>query len=428
MTSPAPSDPAHAPDGDRPAARRVRTPGRHDAARTALAVLGSAAAVGLLAFAAAILAFFIGNGQSPEVFVQLTGHFALAGVFAFGLLAISNAVGALKTWFLALISGLAAALLAAILATTVTVLATGRGISGELFLFVVGSLVSLNLVFVLAVALGELWLAPHVYRGIRDHRPKRRPHRIALVRIPASNLADGELTHLERLPVDPAKADEQWDNYCATLVAEGWETVEVDAAPELADSVFVEDAVVFFEELAVITSPGAASRRGEIEGVERTVRDLPGLELARIELPGTLDGGDVLKVGSTVYVGASARTNAEGIRQLRTLLAGRGLTVVAVPVTRALHLKSAVTALPDGTVIGHPELVDAPGLFPRFLPVPEREGVAVVVLSDETLLMSAAAPETAKLLSNLGYRVVTVDISEFEKLEGCVTCLSVRLR
>jgi N-dimethylarginine dimethylaminohydrolase len=97
-------------------------------------------------------------------------------------------------------------------------------------------------------------------------------------------------------------------------------------------------------------------------------------------------------------------------------------------VTKALHLKSAVTALPDGTVIGDPELVDVPSLFHAFLPVPEREGVAVLELSSESLLMSAAAPRTAAMLSGLGYRVVTVDIDEFEKLEGGVTCLSVRVR
>ena len=155
---------------------------------------------------------------------------------------------------------------------------------------------------------------------------------------------------------------------------------------------------------------------------------IPGVEVARILAPGTLDGGDVLKVGSTVYVGASSRTNGEGIRQLRAIVGPRGYRVVAVPVEKVLHLKSSVTALPDGTVIGHPDLLDASSLFPSFLPVPEPEGVAVVELSDETLLMSAAAPRTAEMLSGLGYRVVTVDISEFEKLEGCVTCLSVRVR
>ena len=143
----------------------------------------------------------------------------------------------------------------------------------------------------------------------------------------------------------------------------------------MPDSVFIEDAVVMFDDTAVITSPGAESRRGETAAVEDTVRDL-GLTIRRIELPGTLDGGDVLKVGRTVYVGRGGRTNAEGIRQLRTIVTPLGFTVVAVPTTKVLHLKSAVTALPDGTVIGYPPLVDDPAIFDRFLAVPEEAGAA----------------------------------------------------
>ncbi|WP_350349224.1 dimethylargininase [Agromyces sp. G08B096] len=418
MTSPAPSS-----QPDRARFRPATTPGR----RAGAAML-SAAAVALVAFATATLALFIGNGQSPDVFGQVAGHFLATALIAWALLAVANAVGATRRWFLALAAGFASGVLAALLGTSWTVLAGGRGATPELFVFVLGSLVSLNLVFILVVMAAEVFLAPRVQRGVLGFVPARAPRRIALVRIPASNLAEGELTHRDRVPVDQAKADDQWDNYCAALVAEGWETLEVDAAPDLADSVFVEDAVVMFGDLAVLTSPGAESRRGEIEGVERLVRTIPGVTVERIQQPGTLDGGDVLKVGSTVYVGASSRTNAEGIRQLRALLAPHGFTVVAVPVTKALHLKSTVTALPDGTIIGHPDLVDEPSLFPRFLPVPEPEGVAVVELSDETLLMSASAPRTAAMLAGFGYRVVTVDISEFEKLEGCVTCLSVRVR
>jgi dimethylargininase len=419
MTSPA-ATPTPAPARFKPAP----TPGRR-----ALAVFASAASVAVTALFVAVFAFFIGNGQSPQVFGQLFGHFALAALIAWVLLAIANTVGATKAWFLALISGFVAGCLAALVATTATVgVAAQDPFSGPVFLFVLGSLVSLNLIFILTVIAGEVFLAPRVLNGILGYAPRRPPRRVALVRIPASNLDEGELTHVERRPVDKARADEQWDNYCAALVAEGWETVEVDAAPELADSVFVEDAVVFFGDLAVITSPGAESRRPEIEAVERSVRAVPGITVERIELPGTLEGGDVLKVDSTVYVGASARTNAEGIRQLRGLLTPHGYSVVAVPVTKALHLKSTMTALPDGTIIGDPALVDVPSLFPAFLPVPEPEGVAVVELSDESLLMSSAAPETAAMLSGLGYRVVTVDIGEFEKLEGCVTCLSVRVR
>ena len=256
--------------------------------------------------------------------------------------------------------------------------------------------------------------------------PQTLPRR-ALVRRPAGNLADGLLTHIERVAVDPALAQEQWHGYVAALAAEGWETIEVEPAPELPDSVFIEDAVIMFGDLAVVASPGADARRGETAGAEAAVTRL-GIPVRHLALPGTLDGGDVLKVGRTVYVGRSLRTNDAGIDQLRSILAPRGYTVVAVPISRALHLKTAVTALPDGTVIGFPPLVDDPSVFLNFLPVPEAHGTAVVVLDDRTVLMSSAAPRSAALFAERGYRVVAVDISECEKLEGCVTCLSVRVR
>jgi dimethylargininase len=248
----------------------------------------------------------------------------------------------------------------------------------------------------------------------------------ALVRPTSRKLADGQLTHLERVPVDIDLAERQWADYCDALSTWGFETVRVPGDDDLPDSVFVEDAVVIFDDLAVLTSPGAESRRAETDAVAATLRTL-GIETAALELPGTLDGGDVLKIDRTVYVGQGGRTNGEGIRQLRALLAPRGWTVVGVPVTKVLHLKSAVTALPDGTVIGFPDEVDVPSIFPRSLPVPEK-GAAAVVLSHDTVLMAASVPRSAALVESLGYRVIAVDISEFEKLEGCVTCLSVRIR
>jgi len=165
----------------------------------------------------------------------------------------------------------------------------------------------------------------------------------------------------------------------------------------------------------------------EIVAVEGVVRSL-GYSMNAITAPGTLDGGDVLKVGNTVYVGRGGRTNAEGVRQLRHILEPLGATVVAVPLDRVLHLKSAVTALPDGTIIGYPPLVDDPSVFAQFRAMPEESGAHVVLLGGDTLLVAASAPKTAELLSELGYEPLPVDISEFEKLEGCVTCLSVRLR
>ncbi|MBC9724298.1 dimethylargininase [Streptomyces sp. TRM68367] len=253
------------------------------------------------------------------------------------------------------------------------------------------------------------------------------PSQKALVRRPSPRLAEGLVTHIEREKVDVDLAVEQWEEYTEALLAHGWETIEVDRADDCPDSVFVEDAVVVYKNVALITRPGAPSRRDETAGVEEAVARL-GCSVNWIWEPGTLEGGDVLKIGDTVYVGRGGRTNAAGIQQLRAVFEPLGARVVAVPVSKVLHLKSAVTALPDGTVVGHIPKTDAPSLFPRFLPVPEESGAHVVLLGGGKLLMAASASKTAELLADLGHEPVLVDISEFEKLEGCVTCLSVRLR
>jgi dimethylargininase len=249
----------------------------------------------------------------------------------------------------------------------------------------------------------------------------------ALVRRPSPRLAEGLLTHIERSPVDPDNAMKQWDGYVRAFVDAGWRVTEVEPAPQCPDSVFVEDSVVVYGDLAVIARSGAVERRPETQGTERAVTEI-GYRVAKIEAPGVLDGGDVLKHGGTVYVGLSGRTNADGIRQLSEYLAPFGATVIAVPLTKALHLKSAVTALPDGTVIGYAPVVDDPSVFDIFLSMPEEPGANVVLLGDGKLLMSSAAPQTAALMRSRGYEPVLVDIGEFEKLEGGVTCLSVRLR
>jgi dimethylargininase len=249
----------------------------------------------------------------------------------------------------------------------------------------------------------------------------------ALVRRPSPRLAEGLLTHLDRVPVDLALAVRQWEAYVAALADFGWPTVEVPAADDCPDSVFVEDTVVVHGELAVITRPGADERKPETVGTEETLRGL-GYRIARIDAPGTLDGGDVLKHGPDVWVGVGGRTTPAGASQLAAHLAPLGARVHQVPVSKVLHLKSGVTALPDGTVVGYPPLVDDPSVWAEFLPVPEESGSHVVVLDESTVLMSAGAPRSRALFEARGLAVVPVDIGEFEKLEGCVTCLSVRLR
>ncbi|MEV5968190.1 dimethylargininase [Kribbella sp. NPDC051952] len=247
----------------------------------------------------------------------------------------------------------------------------------------------------------------------------------ALIRRPSPRLAEGLITHIERTPVDADLAVRQWQGYVDALEAHGWSTVEVPAIDECPDGVFIEDTMVVYGEVAVIARSGADERRPEAAAAARTVGE-QGYRITHITDPGTLDGGDVLKIGSTVYVGLGGRTNAEGIRQLQEALPAAD--VRAVPVHKVLHLKSAVTALPDGTVIGYEPLVDDATAFDRFRAVPEEAGSHVVLLGEGRLLMAASAPTSAELFEQLGYTPVVVDISEFEKLEGCVTCLSVRLR
>jgi dimethylargininase len=247
---------------------------------------------------------------------------------------------------------------------------------------------------------------------------------VALVRRPSSRMADGITTHIDRVPADSGLAARQYGAYVRAVAGAGCIVREVAPADDLPDCAFVEDTVVMCGDLAVLTRPGADERRAEVAGTEDAVRSL-GLEVARIEAPGTLDGGDVLQVGRTVYVGRGGRTNADGIRQLRRHAAARGRTVVPVQLHGVLHLKSAVTALPDGTFVAFdPSLFDA-APFPTMRLVPEEAGSHVVLVGDGTVLMATSAPRTAAMLQDLGFDIITVDIGEFAKREGCVTCLSV---
>lgn len=254
----------------------------------------------------------------------------------------------------------------------------------------------------------------------------------ALVRHPGPRLDEGLVSHQERRPVDVGQARIEWHGYVDALIAHGWDIVEVDAADECPDGVFVEDALMVFDDIAVVARPGAPERRDETPGVAAAAAQL-GLDVRHLDGDGTIDGGDVLKVGRTVYVGVSGRTEASAVARLAMLLAPHDWLVRPVPVTKVLHLKSAVTALPDGTIIGYPDLVDDPSVFDSFLEVPEPAGAHVVLLGDgddgrHRLLMATGAPASAAMFRRAGYEPVEVDISEFEKLEGCVTCLSVRVR
>jgi dimethylargininase len=392
--------------------------------RRALASLAASVAVVLIASAVNAFAFFLANQMKAELIGQVFDYFLPAELFLLVLVFVAALFGGFRNRWFTLGSGVVASLIAGMVGVLIRFASQPLdGVpAGVLFGAVFGQALVFIVAGVIATVTTGFWMLN------RFSAPQNRvSNRVALVRAPAANLAEGLVTHIRRKKLDLDKANAQWDAYVETLNACGWQTVEVDSRDDLADSVFIEDTVVMLGKTAVITSPGAEARAEEIIATEQKVREL-GLKVERISQPGTLDGGDVLKVGGTIYVGRGGRTNGEGIRQFRAIASALGYTVVAVPVTKALHLKTAVTALPDGTIIGYEPLVDNTALFPRFQPVPEAHGTAVVVLAPDLLLMSAAAPKTAVLLQDLGYNVVTVDISEFEKLEGCVTCLSVRVR
>jgi dimethylargininase len=247
-----------------------------------------------------------------------------------------------------------------------------------------------------------------------------------LVREPSRRLTNGIVTYIARVPVDFKRAHAQWTTYIETVTHAGWQTITVPQSASCPDGVFIEDPVVVFKDVAVLTRPSLDSRRPEVLGIEESVEPL-GYTVRAIRAPGTLEGGDVLVVGDTVYVGEGGRSNAAGIEQLRTILEPLGAVVIAVPMGRALHLKSAVTALPDGSFIGYEPALVAPELFPRLHAVPELQGSNVVLLGGNKVLIAANCRRSAALIAGLGFEVVPVDISEFQKREGDVTCLSVRL-
>jgi dimethylargininase len=248
----------------------------------------------------------------------------------------------------------------------------------------------------------------------------------ALVRAVSPWLVDGELTYLQRQPVDLGRARTQHAAYVDLLRGEGLEIVHAPPSPAHPDGVFIEDAVVVVDHLAILARSGAVSRRGEIEDLP-SVLAARGLTVTAITDPATLDGGDVLQVDDTLYVGRTARTDDAAAEQLRALVAPLGRTVIQVEVTGVLHLKTAATALPDGRILADLDRVSATAFRDReVVAVAEPAGADVLLLGD-TVVLSASAPRTAAMLRGRGYRVREVDISELEKVEAGPTCPSVLL-
>lgn len=248
--------------------------------------------------------------------------------------------------------------------------------------------------------------------------------RVAVTRRISPAMQRCELTHLRRSPIDIDLAREQHRAYEQVLRKLGCRIESLPEAPELADSVFVEDTAIVLDELAIITRPGASSRRAETSAVAGALGRYR--KLARIEAPGMLDGGDVLRVGRTLYVGTSSRSNRAAIEQLATLLMPVGYRVQPVEVRGCLHLKSAVTQVATDRLLINPRYADRDAFAGmQFIEVDETEpsGANAVWIGSD-VIYSASHPRTADALRRLGIRVHTVEMSETEKAEGGVTCCS----
>jgi len=251
--------------------------------------------------------------------------------------------------------------------------------------------------------------------------------RIAVTRKISSAMTRCELTHLQRTAIDVALAREQHDGYEQALRELGCRIESLAEESELADSVFVEDTAVVLDEVAVITRPGAPSRRAETASVATVLGKYR--DLRRIESPGTLDGGDVLRVQRTLYVGTSSRSNASGIQQLGALLLPFGYRMVPVSVQDCLHLKTAVTQVAADQLLINPRYVERtqfPGM--RFIEVDDSEpsGANALMIGTD-VIYPGSHPRTAEILRRHGIRVHTVAMSETEKAEGGVTCCSLLL-
>ncbi len=251
----------------------------------------------------------------------------------------------------------------------------------------------------------------------------------AITREVSPALAGCELSFVPRSAIDVALARQQHAAYCAALEALGCNVIALPALDAYPDSVFVEDVALVFDEVAIATRPGAASRRGEGNAVLEVLGSLR--PLLRIDAAGTLDGGDVLRIGKRVFVGMSARSNEAGRAQLRELLAPFGYNIEGVSTRECLHLKSAVTQIAEDTVLLNPAwLADAsPFAGYRIIEVdPGEEHGANAVRIGEAILYPDCFPKTLARLRAHGINVTTVDVSELQKAEGAVTCCSLLLR
>jgi dimethylargininase len=248
----------------------------------------------------------------------------------------------------------------------------------------------------------------------------------AITRAVSPGIVHCELTFLARKSIDLHRAQEQHRAYEQLLEQLGARVISLAAEPDLPDSMFVEDPAIVLDELAVILPMGTASRRPEAASLAKALQKFRKLEY--ITSPGALEGGDVLRIGRTLFVGLTGRSNAEGIRQLATILAPNGYEVIPVPVSGCLHLKSAVTHLGRNTLLANRAWFDS-SPFSRhafdWIDVASEEAHAAnALVVNGTVVFPASFPRTRALIEAADFRVAPLDISELQKAESGLTCSS----
>jgi len=249
---------------------------------------------------------------------------------------------------------------------------------------------------------------------------------LALVHAPSPQLATGQRTHVAHQPIDLRLAQSQHAAYCQALAACGLNVRLLDVNRDAPDGVFLEDTAIVLDEIAILSSMGTAARRREPLAIEPVLREFR--QVRRIELPSTIEGGDVLRIGRELLVGLSSRTNAAGVAALARLVEPFGYQVSAVPILGCLHLKTACTALPDGRLLVNPAWLDPFALRNHdWIDIPPAEPWAANTLPiGQRVILPAAHRQTADLIHRLGFAPLPVELSEFAKAEGGVTCLSLR--
>jgi dimethylargininase len=247
---------------------------------------------------------------------------------------------------------------------------------------------------------------------------------VAVTRELTAAIGNCELTFLHRSAIDFGLAQQQHRDYQSALSSLGCEVVVVPAPPGLADSVFIEDTALVLDDIAVMLRPGVASRQPEVAGVAEVLQQYKPLKA--IEPPGTIDGGDLLRVGNRIFAGLSTRSNQSGIQQLRDIVSDFGMTVETVETTKCLHLKSAVSEVAPGTLLINTDWISSLA-FKDFemIPVDKEETHAANALRiGKNLIYPSSFPRTMNALVNRGIDVLPVDLTELQKAEGAVTCCS----